>query len=391
MKQDNKNRIIVVLGMHRSGTSAITRGLQTLGVDLGSNLMPPAPGNNEKGFYEDIEINKLNNELLNALNCDWHTLSLIPQAAFDNENLTPFTLRAIELVQTRIGDRPFGMKDPRIAQLFPFWHAVFKQLNIRPSYIIALRHAMSVAQSLKKRDGFDNAKCYYLWLEHVIPTILETVGTKRLVVDFDLLMADPEAQLKRVAQALDLSFNADSADLKEYIADFLDMKLRHSKFAIENLRNDPAVPLDVIRAHEMLSQLARDEINIDAPEIEQNFEHLNAGLLPLSPAFEYLTRLERKAVEQDGQITHLRNVEVDWIERGRHITNLEQIVADQTNHITNLEHIVIDQTTHITNLELVVAERNGQITDLNQDMANLLKSKSWRYTAPLRWLCRLFQ
>ena len=64
-----RKKIIVVLGMHRSGTSAITRGLQTLGVNLGSSLIPP-DDNNEKGFFEDIEINSFNNQLLSALGSD---------------------------------------------------------------------------------------------------------------------------------------------------------------------------------------------------------------------------------------------------------------------------------------------------------------------------------
>ena len=64
--------LVVVLGMHRSGTSAITRGLQVIGVDLGANLMPPANHINEKGFFEDCDIVNINISLLNHLCLDWH-------------------------------------------------------------------------------------------------------------------------------------------------------------------------------------------------------------------------------------------------------------------------------------------------------------------------------
>src|SRR5882724_9597278 len=57
-------RLIVVLGMHRSGTSAMTRALQAMGVELGSRLMPPVEGENDKGFWEDLELNALNIEVL---------------------------------------------------------------------------------------------------------------------------------------------------------------------------------------------------------------------------------------------------------------------------------------------------------------------------------------
>ena len=58
-------RLIVVLGMHRSGTSAITRGLQVMGVGLGDRMMPAMP-DNVKGFWEDVDLNALNMEMLSA-------------------------------------------------------------------------------------------------------------------------------------------------------------------------------------------------------------------------------------------------------------------------------------------------------------------------------------
>ena len=62
-----KHRIIAVLGMHRSGTSAVARGLKALGVELGEHLMPPAANNNDKGFFEDVDVNALNNEILKLI------------------------------------------------------------------------------------------------------------------------------------------------------------------------------------------------------------------------------------------------------------------------------------------------------------------------------------
>lgn len=50
----NVQRIIVVLGMHRSGTSAIARGLQVFGVELGNRLIPPLENNNVTGFWKTL-------------------------------------------------------------------------------------------------------------------------------------------------------------------------------------------------------------------------------------------------------------------------------------------------------------------------------------------------
>ncbi|MBC7193997.1 MAG: glycosyl transferase, partial [Marinobacter sp.] len=152
----NNKRLIVVLGMHRSGTSAITRGLQVLGVGLGDRLIPPMEGINDKGFFEDIDLNALNNEILQALGSDWHYLSPIETSDVDALRKKGYFLRAVELLRQKVGDAPtFGFKDPRVAKLLPFWKDVFAHCKFDVGYILAVRHPLSVVKSLAKRDGFD--------------------------------------------------------------------------------------------------------------------------------------------------------------------------------------------------------------------------------------------
>ena len=69
-------KLIVVLGMHRSGTSAVIKALSCMGVSLGDNFMP-AGIDNPKGFFEDKAINQLNIEMLEAIGQHWFSLSLI--------------------------------------------------------------------------------------------------------------------------------------------------------------------------------------------------------------------------------------------------------------------------------------------------------------------------
>lgn len=402
MNKDEKKRIIVVLGMHRSGTSAITRGLQAIGVDLGDNLIPPLPDDNEKGFYEDVDINSLNGELLHALDSDWHALSLIPVAAFKQERLAQFRLRAITIIRARMGDSPFGLKDPRIGCLLPFWKAVFQFLNADTSYVIAIRHPTSVARSLNKRNGFEDVKGYYLWLKHVLPSILETEGAKKVVVDFDLMMADPHAQLERMAQALDLPFDSDASAVKAYVNEFLDEKLRHTKFEFEELRIDPAVPIDVIKAYEVMLCLARDEMEIDASGAMEIFGQLNCRLQSLRPLLDYTTRLERNVAERNGRIASPNQAVA---ERDVQICGLNQAVAERDAQISGRNQDVAERDAQISNLNQAVSERDDRITNLTDENAHrsewalrldaelkaataalhvITHSKSWRLTLPLR-------
>src|ERR1700760_2987954 len=93
------HRLIVVLGMHRSGTSAIARGLKALGVSLGDRLLPPDVGINDSGYWEDVDFNSLNSAMLRALGTDWHHLASLPRNFVEKLVSEGFLLRAVELIR----------------------------------------------------------------------------------------------------------------------------------------------------------------------------------------------------------------------------------------------------------------------------------------------------
>src|SRR5215472_599841 len=68
---------LVVLGMHRSGTSALTGMLHHLGVTLGENLMP-ATIDNPRGYWEHADIVKVHERLMASLGWDWHDVRSLP-------------------------------------------------------------------------------------------------------------------------------------------------------------------------------------------------------------------------------------------------------------------------------------------------------------------------
>ena len=70
----NQKTLIVILGMHRSGTSLITRSIEALNVLFTNNLMPPAIDDNPKGFFEDVDITEFNDGLLRFCGYSWSHL-----------------------------------------------------------------------------------------------------------------------------------------------------------------------------------------------------------------------------------------------------------------------------------------------------------------------------
>ncbi|MCP4089374.1 MAG: glycosyltransferase [Gammaproteobacteria bacterium] len=285
------NKIIVVLGMHRSGTSAITRGLYALGVNLGGDLLAAMEGVNDKGFWEDSDVNKLNIELLQLLNTSWDALAPLPSIKLDQEPVFSLKEQAKILIHAKTSSGIFGVKDPRTVLLLPFWQAVFDELGITPSYVITSRHPKCVALSLHKRDGIEFTKSYYLWMEHVISAVLETANSERVVVDFDELMLNPISQLERISRAFNLPFNPSDKEVLEYTNGFLDSKLRHFNFDIESLHADKTIPNDVADAYDTLLQIARDQLKLESNEVQELFNIFRENIRKLTPMLEFVNKV----------------------------------------------------------------------------------------------------
>jgi len=199
-------KVVVILGMHRSGTSAITRGLQVLGIDLGDRLMAPNQDVNAKGFWEDIDLNSLNIEILQALGSDWHYLKPIDSVDVEFLHKKGYFLRAVGLLKKKVRGVPvFGFKDPRVSKLLPFWNDVFSHCQLDVHYVFAMRHPLSVVRSLEERDGLSSVKSYMSWLEHVVVSLSGTANRKRVVVDYDSLLRSTEHEMDRISKLLGLS------------------------------------------------------------------------------------------------------------------------------------------------------------------------------------------
>lgn len=265
-------RIVVVLGMHRSGTSALTHGLSCLGIDLGDNLLEPAKNNNPKGFFEDADINSLNVEILEYLGLNWDSTTPITIEDLTKPEINQFLTKAILLIQEKLsGKLIFGLKEPRIARLFPFWQRVFAYFKLPIDYVFACRNPLSIADSLNKRDNIPLEKSYDLWLQYVIPCFIQAQQLIKVVVDYDLLMKNPRRELMRIGRQLNIPINDNDPSLRKYCVNFLDQQLRHTQYMPTDVMVNTQLPETVKQAYWLLYNLAQDEISIQANEIRDQF------------------------------------------------------------------------------------------------------------------------
>jgi glycosyltransferase involved in cell wall biosynthesis len=424
-----KRKVIVVLGMHRSGTSAITRSLSMLGVNLGDALHP-AGFDNPKGFWENRECLAINEELLHHFNSAYDCLELRLECVATDSFMSELKHRAIQLITRELDEYNgiWGFKDPRTCRLLFFWQGVFQAMECDVCFVIVLRNPLSVAASLTKREQMPEEKSYLLWLQHLLPAVMNTEGQKRVIVDYDNFMDSPFEQLSRISSALQLPIPAREGEIfKDFSNNFLEKGLRHTRFREDDLILDSKAPREVVIAYQLLSRLARDEVEWDAPEVSSTLTNLSAYIQASSYLFSYSHGLEKRVKELfqslAGRESRIENIQQSLLKRESEVNKYKlsiadyaakykQSIADYAARITYFQQLVLKRDSEVNKLKRSLAEKEkkveeqivelhsfAQLTHSLQEklrchearIAEILSSKSWRGTEPLRALRRLLR
>ena len=217
---------LMVLGMHRSGTSTLAGCLHLLGLNPGETLMG---GNaaNPSGHFENQDVVLVHDILLRDLGCRWDMVGNLPSDWLESEAAEKARQTLTGIVKRQfLGRGPWFLKDPRLCRLMPLWRRVLESLDVRPSFVLMLRHPLEAARSLEKRDGFDLLKGHLLWLVHNREALQACRDHNHIIVTFDQLMADPLGTLGRIGVALP-GLQFDLARHRHEIMEFVRPELKH--------------------------------------------------------------------------------------------------------------------------------------------------------------------
>lgn len=186
---------VVVLGMHRSGTSALTRLLQSMGFWAGGEEdFPPADDHNEAGYWEHRGVWSIDEAILGTLGTNWFGSVDLDLSRLKAGPRALFRERARKIVQDLDRQGPWVVKDPRLCLLFPFWREILE----RPFCVLIYRGPLPVARSLAARDGFPIPFGIALWERYTREALASTRGVPRILISHQELLADPEATLRRL-------------------------------------------------------------------------------------------------------------------------------------------------------------------------------------------------
>ena len=222
---------ILVLGMHRSGTSALTWLLGRLGAALPNDAIE-ASGDNARGYWESQALVKADDQLLRVVRSSWFDPRPLDFSRLSADGLRSRKNRIREAIECAWGDAPLlAIKDPRQCRCVPVIADVLGEMGIESRAVLMLRKPAEIARSLASRDGTTSAYAHLLWLRHMIDAERATRDLYRAVVDYDGMLDDWRGTMARIAPlAGRAGWQADAAEA-EAIGAFLDPGLRHHRAA----------------------------------------------------------------------------------------------------------------------------------------------------------------
>ena len=221
---------VCIAGMHRSGTSMITRLLNLCGLYLGPDSeFASAGSDNEEGFWEHPSFVRLNEEALARLGGGWDLPPAVTEGWELQDNLSRLRNDAADLIRRFGPHQIWGWKDPRNSLMLPFWKSLVPNLKI----LVCLRNPLEVAQSLKERGFSSTAFSVNLWLKYSQRLLDNTRPAERVVTHYNTYFYNPQAELQRVLSLLKIPA---SAEVIEQACSAISKNLRHSWVTTEELR-----------------------------------------------------------------------------------------------------------------------------------------------------------
>ncbi len=389
MTTELDRQAVIVLGMHRSGTSLLSGLCRILGLDLGTQLIPAA-SDNPSGFWENERIVRFHDELLQSLNRSWDSVLPLPEGWVDLPELktAPGKLRSI--LKDEFGERgSWAIKDPRLCLLLPLWKRVLGDLDIRPHYLIVYRHPDEIYQSLLKRNGLSRSHSYLLYLLYYISAERNSRDAPRSFVGYDDLLSDWQHTLAVASPEAAIDWPTSIPEMEAEVNSFLDQKGKHNVVSSRDMDSElEKLALDM---HQILGDQwsgenrdhrTRKHFDRIAGTIERSESILDAWAEQLEwqsrSAAARQRELEKIGVEQQAEIARLTALKNDYEnELQRLASELTESVAAYQEQIADLTSLRDAQQQEISELLRIGEEQRKEISlldgireDLHRELGN---------------------
>jgi hypothetical protein len=344
-------RQIIVLGMHRSGTSAVAGVLNAMGAFVGGpEALTKRSWENACGFFERQDARKICDTLLHRSGADWWRISAFDPESVPHSVLKEQTAEIRRLLAELDTHGTWTLKEPRLCLVL----SIFLRFLRDPVIVQVVRNPIEVARSLRFRNGVPTRAGLALWEAYNVSCLRQAADLPRVVVNYDALVSDPQPTLRSLSQ---------------------------------QLRGVGVQGLDPDRGAAMIDKSLRREHD----EKDELRFYLTRPQLSL---WNHLTGKRKgkfKAKVSESALATLREFEADEIARRDLEATVGRLSKDISRHGADKEKLRVEVTRLTGNLrrsQEEIGELKGRIKAFEQRIRFLKGTVSWRLTAPLRAVYR---
>jgi len=198
-------KIVCVLGMHRSGTSMLCEILQGLGVCFGEEeLLYQGDEYNKDGYFEIKEIRLIYDKLFSEMHSSWRSTAPVNGEFFEGERADYYAGWVADSIGKSIKEerRMWGFKEPSTSVLLPLAKRVFSCLGRRPVYVVMVRNPMEAATSLKRREGMEEGQALRLYMKYYISILKYTAGEDVIFFQKEEFISQKEQAFRKLNEQI---------------------------------------------------------------------------------------------------------------------------------------------------------------------------------------------
>jgi len=215
---------ILVLGMHRSGTSALTRVLGHLGCAMPNDGIEAHP-DNPKGYWEPQALVRESDRVFRTAHTSWFDPRPLDLAATPEAARADYRSAFARAIRKSFGEAPLiAVKDPRLCRLVPLFVEAAADLGYETRVVLMNRAPGEIARSLHARDRSTAHYAHALWLRHMLDAERDSRDLPRATVSYDDLLADWRATIRPLLRLLPA---VDPEGVAPAIDAHVDRRLRH--------------------------------------------------------------------------------------------------------------------------------------------------------------------
>ena len=399
---------LFVLGMHRSGTSAITGALKLCGAWVGEETeLTGANAENSLGFWERRDMRRICDRLLHSARADWWRIADFDPQVIPYEILTEQRREFEKIVSALDKHEAWVIKEPRLCLLLPLLRNYVK----KPICIHIYRNPLEVARSLQARNGFSISAGLALWEAYNLYALHTSRDLPYISVSHESLMSHPKETLDALVE--DLEEFASGHPIKPDsgpVERFIDPVLYHQRATDEETEN---YLLPSQRAlwfrfrngvvfndykHTSVSGGSKQFL-LDFESIELSFNRhkektarLNTNLKKRDERIGTLegetARLNTNLKKRDERIGTLEGetarLNTNLKKRDERIGTLEGETARLNTNLKKRDERIGTLEGETARLNTNLKKRDEMLRKRNSTIAELYNSTSWKITVPLR-------